>query len=165
MRPHARVLAAFAERERPTEQLLGPAEVAAVDERVSEQHRELDRRDDVTSALGGVEAALEDRDRRFELADHRVGAPEAVRELGVIGFAVAREREGLFEELDCLARLAFAESDLAQSDQGGNPVARLDARDVRGRAAGECELALTQSRGDASRLQALPDSRGTIYMG
>jgi hypothetical protein len=60
---------------------------------------------------------------------------------------------------------AEAPTELAEKLEGGDPVAGLDAGDVRGRAAGECELALTQSRGDASRLQALPDSRGTIYMG
>lgn len=54
--------------------------------------------------------------------------------------------------------------ELAQQLEGRNPVARLDARDVRGRAARKGELALAEARLLAGDLKSLAHSSGAVDM-
>jgi hypothetical protein len=58
-----------------------------------------------------------------------------------------------------------AVGELAQDLERGNPLSGLDARDVRGRAALEGQLALTQPRSLARRAHASADSCGIIDVG
>jgi hypothetical protein len=53
---------------------------------------------------------------------------------------------------------------LSQELQRGDPVARLDPRDIRGRAAGERELALTQTGSLARLPEATADRYRVINM-
>jgi hypothetical protein len=107
-----------AQRQGATKELLGAAKVPAVDQRVGQKDRKLDGLDRITALLCTVEAALEHADGRFELADHRIGAPECVREVRSVGLVFSGKLERLLEPSDCFPRVTLPESDLAQAREG-----------------------------------------------
>ena len=229
-REHDRVAEVPRDRERLPDQLLRLREAAVVDVRVREQHREAERLDRVGAPVGVRAAALEEGDRRLELADHRVRAPERVGRLRMGELVEAVVRHGLLEELDRASRVAVPEGELSEPREGfralgrsagvvqglleeplgalhvveperdlcldersaahgldsldarrevvlghaetpaelaeelqrRNPVAGLDPRDVRGRAAREGEAALAEAYALARFLQPPSDGGGII---
>ena len=109
--------------------------------------------------LVGVGALLE---RRLEHLPRLVGLVEAQREL-----CVHEPRRGVVP-LRAGGEVVLADAEtpahLAQELEGRDPVARLDPRDVRGRAARKRELALAQAGALTGLSQPLTDRDGIIYM-
>ena len=94
----------------------------------------------------------------------RCGLTEALRELGI------GERELRCRHAVALACREVVGADpepcpeLAQQLQGRNPDSRLDAGDVRGRAALECQVALTQSSLVSEASDALSDGSRIVHV-
>ena len=78
----------------------------------------MDPLEHVLAALGRRERALEDGDRRLQLAGHRIGAPERVGHVRSILLAASRELERGLEVLDRQSRVAAAKGDLAEARVG-----------------------------------------------
>jgi hypothetical protein len=121
--------------------------------------RELPEPRECPGPLVGVGALLE---RGLEHRPRLVALVEPERELCVheAGRCVVALRTGG----EVVLAHTEAPAHLAQELERRNPVARLDPRDVRGRAPGEGELALAETRTLAGLPQSLPDRRRVVYM-
>ena len=84
------------------------------------------------------------------------------RDLGLEDGAVALT--GVDAGGEVVLRDAEPAAQLTQELERGNPVARLDPRDVGGRAAGEGELALAEPGGLACGAEAVADGARVVYV-
>ncbi len=78
---------------------------------------ELKLEQSVASLGGCLPAALEDRNGRLELPDHRVGAPEVVGQVGPVGHILRARRERAFEPLDGRTRPAAPKLDVTETGE------------------------------------------------
>ncbi len=96
---------------------LGAGVVAVVGQRVAEQGRELDVLEDVRRALVGVHAALQQRQRRAELAGGGICAREALGEARQLHDVAARRGDRVEQEPCRLGGLPVAECEAAEAGE------------------------------------------------
>ena len=134
-------------RERARENLLGARQVAVVDQGVAEETREAHGLDP-SSRRSQAEALLEDRDRRRELSEAGIGAPQALREPGPVALLIARDRERLLEAAD-RSEVAGTEGELPE------PFGRGGAEDC-------IRLGRSQLLVEPARLGCLAETEGEL---
>ena len=114
----------------PGDDSLGAGEITVVGERVAEHRREPDVLEDVVGGLVSLDAPLEQRDRRAELADRAVGTGEALGDARPFDDVGSPDLDRLFEQFDRIAVASLAECKLPETRQrlGPRQAVRLTAQ-------------------------------------
>ena len=118
--------------ERLRDDALGRSEVATVGERVAEHRGETDVLQDVRRFLVRVDAPLQQRDRRTQLAGRRVRTREALGDRRVLDRIEPTGLERFLQQLDRVAGPALVQRHLAEAAEGQGALGIDDRAGARG---------------------------------